>query len=80
MKRLIDELETQRDELAVRLHLARQEARDEWETLEKKLAHLRARAKVVGNEASEVADDVGAAARQVVDELRTGYARIRALI
>jgi SMC interacting uncharacterized protein involved in chromosome segregation len=80
LKRLVDELKMQRDELAVKVHLARQEARDEWETLEKKLEHLRARAQVVGKEAGDAAGDVGAAARQLVEELKKGYERVRRLV
>ena len=80
LRHLVDELRTQRDELAVRIHLGRQDARDEWEKLEKKLEHLRARAEVVGKEAGDAAGDVGAAARQLVDELKKGYARVRRLV
>ena len=80
LKKMVDDLKTQRDELAVKIHLARQEARDEWDALEKKLEHLRARAGVVGKEAGEAADDVRAAARQLIDELKKGYERVRRLV
>ena len=80
LNRLLDELKTQRDEIAVKVHLARQDARDEWDKLEKKLAHLRARAEVVGKEAGTAAEDVGVAARQLVDELKKGYERVRRMV
>jgi hypothetical protein len=79
-KRLMDELKTQRDELAVKLRLARADARDEWAALEKKWEHLRARAEVVGHEAGKAADDVEAAGRLVIDEIKKGYERIRRLL
>lgn len=80
LRHVLDEIKTQRDELAVKVHLARQDARDEWEKLEKKLEHLRARAEVVGKEAGEAAGEVGAALRQLAEELKKGYARVRQLV
>jgi hypothetical protein len=80
LKKLVSELRAQRDELAVKIHLAGCDVRDEWDRLEKQLEHLRARAEVIGREASDAAGDVRTAARLVVDELEKGYARIRALV
>jgi archaellum component FlaC len=80
LREIFDDLRTQRDELALKLHLARADARDEWEALEKTWEHLKARVEVVGREAGEVAEDVGDAARGVLDELKKGYARLRTLV
>jgi hypothetical protein len=80
LKRVLDELEQQRDELRVQLHLARADARTEWEELERKLEHLRARVKGAGREAGHAAEDVRSAVGLVVDELRKGYARVAAAI
>lgn len=80
VRSLFDDLRTQRDELVVKLHLARADARDEWQALEKRWEHLKAKMEVVGREAGEVAEDVGEAARDVLDELKKGYARLRTLL
>ena len=80
VRSLFDDLRTQRDELVVKLHLARADARDEWQALEKKWEHVKARIGMVGREAGEVAEDVGEAARGVLDELKKGYARLRTLM
>ena len=80
LQRLADELRKQRDELRVRLHLAKAEARDEFERLEKRWEHVRGRAGVVAKEAGEVSKDVGEAARLVLEEIKTGYQRIRELV
>ena len=80
VRSLFDDLRTQRDELVVKLHLARADARDEWQALEKRWEHLKAKMEVVGHEAGEVAEDVGEAARGVLDELKKGYARLRTLV
>ena len=80
LHRLVDELKEQRDELRVRLHLAKAEARDEFEKLEKRWEHARGRLAVIGKEAGEASKDVGDAARLVLDEIRAGYQRVRKLI
>jgi hypothetical protein len=78
--KLLDDLRAQRDVLRVRLHLAGAEARDEWEALEKRWEHVRARAAVVAREAGDTAENVGTALLQVADELKQGYERLRALV
>ena len=80
LQRLVDELKAQRDELRVKLHLAKAEARDEFEKLEKRWEHARGRLAVIGKEAGEASKDVGEAARLVLDEIRAGYQRIRKAI
>jgi hypothetical protein len=79
-KRSSRELTQERDELAVRMHLAKAEARDQWEELEKKWEHFRARLEVVGRAAGESAEDVGDALELLGSELKRGYARIRKLL
>jgi hypothetical protein len=79
-RELTQELERLRDELAVRMHLAKAEARDQWEELEKKWEHFRARLEVVGRAAGESAEDVGDALELLGSELKRGYARIRKLL
>jgi len=80
LDRLVAALQTQRDELLVRMHLAKADAKDEWEKLEKKWDHLRGKLDVVGHEAKDAGQDVLAAARLVAHELREGYQRVRALL
>lgn len=80
LDRLVGELQTQRDELKLRLHLAKADAKEEWEKLEKKWEHLRGKLTVVGNEAKEAGKDVLAATRLVARELKEGYERIRAVL
>jgi hypothetical protein len=80
VRQLFDDLCTQRDELIVKLHLARADARDEWAVMERKWEHLNGRMAVLGREAGDIAEDVGEAARELLDELRKGYARLRTLM
>jgi uncharacterized coiled-coil DUF342 family protein len=80
LKQKLAELEQERDELRVRLHLAKAEARDEWDKLDARLDELRARLDRVGGEAGEVFEDVGEAAKLLGDELKTGFARLRRML
>lgn len=77
---MMRKLETERDELKVKLGLAKLEAREEWEELEKKMDALRGRMRVIGEEAKEATDDVGAAAGKLADEIRDGFARLRKMM
>ncbi|HEV7735476.1 MAG TPA: hypothetical protein VGR62_25100 [Candidatus Binatia bacterium] len=77
LDKLMDDLRRQRDELKLKVHLAKADARDEWVGLEKQWEHLRAKLAGAGSEASDVAENVGAALGSVAEELRRGYDRIR---
>lgn len=77
---LVDEAKRQRDEIRVQLHLAKAEAKDEWERLETQFDHVRGKLQVVGREAGKAAEDVGAALRLAVQELLHGYERVRKLL
>ncbi len=77
---LIDDVKRQRDEVRVRLHLAKAEAKDEWDRLEAKFEHVRGKLQVVGREAGKAAEDVGSALRLAVEELQRGYQRVRQLL
>lgn len=77
---LVEELKEQRDDLRVRMHLAKADARDEFERLEQEWEHVRAKLGVVGKEAGKAAVEVGAALKLAVDELRHGYQKVRELL
>lgn len=77
---MMKKLEAERDELKVKLGLAKLEARDEWQDLEKKMESLRGRMRVLGDEAKEASGDVGSAASALADEIKDGFARLRKLL
>ncbi len=80
LERLIEKLETERDELKVQLNLAKMEAREDWEELEQKLDALRGRMKVIAAEAKDATSDVGAAAEVLAEEIKEGFAKLRRLL
>jgi hypothetical protein len=77
LKQILTDLERERDELKLKIHLAKAEGRDEWAKLEDRLAQFRERAARTGVEAGGAADDIGAAARKLADEIREGFKRVR---
>lgn len=78
---LIESLKQQRDELEVQMHLAKLDAKDEWERMEKKwrqlLAETEAQSKPLRGAVEESSKEVGTALEQVGEELKRGYERIR---
>jgi hypothetical protein len=75
-----ENLRTLRDELRVKIHLGKAEARDKWETLESDWQHVETKIKALGHETKESAKEVGEATEVLVDELRDAYRRLRDLI
>jgi uncharacterized protein YjbJ (UPF0337 family) len=77
LRELATKLEQQRDELRVKVALAKAEAGDEWDELEDKWDRLNGKLRAAGEEADDASDDVKAAASMLMEELKKGYERIR---
>ena len=77
---LLHKLKQERDELNLQMHLAKADAHDEWERLEKKWNHFQGKAATVGDAAAEASKEVGAATRILAEELKHGYQHIREAI
>ncbi len=69
---LMERLKTERDEIALKVHLASMELKDEWEELETKWDQFSSRAGF-----DKTADGVESAVELLGDELKRGYARLR---
>ena len=80
IEELIEALKRQRDQLALKIHLGKAEAKDEWEKLEKKLGDLTAQAGPVGGAVGDTAKNVGSALELAGEEIKKGYERIRKLL
>lgn len=74
---LVNELKEDRDELRLQIHLAKADARDEWEKAEKKWRTLKKKVETAAREGRAASKDVGAAAKLLVNELKEAYIRIR---
>lgn len=73
----LDTLAQMRDELRVRIHLARLEARTEWERLEPKWWELEEKVDALETVSKETARNLKAAAELLIGELTKGYQKIR---
>lgn len=77
LKKLMDDLTQQRDELNVKLHLAKAEVRDEWDKLEAKWEEMKGNMTTMGEEAEKTAESVTTAAGLLAEEIKKGYERIK---
>ena len=77
LKKLVDELAQQRDELNVKLQLAKAEVRDEWDKLETKWEEVKGKMATLSEEAGKATESVTTAAGLLADEIKKGYERIR---
>jgi len=77
LNELMEKLEQERDELRLKIHLAKADARDELAQLDDKMAQLKERASRVDDEAKEAMGDIGDAARNLANEIREGFERVR---
>ena len=73
----LGDLERERDELKVRMHLAKQEAKEELAELEAKLDELKFRAGAAGGEAKTALGDIGEAVGKLADEIKQCFDRVR---
>ncbi|MGH9576834.1 MAG: hypothetical protein ACRD3R_05290 [Terriglobales bacterium] len=80
LTKLVDDLKRQRDEIKLKLHLAKADARDEWNKLEVKLEQVKGKLDTARQEAGTTAGQVGKALELAVDELKKGYERIKKLL
>ncbi|QDV51488.1 hypothetical protein [Gimesia fumaroli] len=74
---LIGALEQQRDELALKIHLGKQEAKDEWEKVTDKLNQLQDDYKPVKDAMKESAGSVVDSLFNVGKEIQESFQRIR---
>jgi predicted nucleic acid-binding Zn-ribbon protein len=73
-----DRLRGARDDLRVQLTLAKAEVVQEWNKLEESWGRVQEEFKRVGEHTKEPAQQISSAAHQLIDELKSGYERIRA--
>jgi CBS domain-containing membrane protein len=76
----LDELRRVRDELRVQMHLGKAEAAELWERLEHRFAEAEGHVRALARRAEGPLHDVAEAARGLIDELGSGYRRLRKLL
>lgn len=73
---LLDELQEQRDEINLKMHLASMEARQEFEQAEKEWHRLKIKAADIADKSVETSEDFIAKAKIVGEELKDTYHRV----
>jgi hypothetical protein len=77
MAKAVEHLKQQRDELQLKLHLAKADAKDEWASLENQWEEIKPKLEAAREEAGKTAESVGTALGLAVDELKKGYERLK---
>ena len=80
LEQLIASLKQQRDELAVKIHLGKAEAKQEWEKVEEKIRELTAQYKPVIDAVEETGEGVLSAVELAAQEVKRGLERVRKLL
>ncbi len=73
---LLDKLNTQREEVRLKLHLASMEAKDEFEEAEKQWHTIKNKAAEITDDSIETSEEFIAKAKIVGEELKDTYHRI----
>ncbi|MCX7092992.1 MAG: hypothetical protein NTY50_06030 [Methylobacter sp.] len=73
---LLQALQTERDEINLKLHLASMEARQEFEEAEKDWDRLKSKASAIADESVDTSEEFIAKAKIVGEELKEAYNRI----
>lgn len=76
IKKMLADLKQHRDELRLKVELAKLEANEEWVKLEAKLVKLEGKVRELTSVAGGVSQDVGAAAKMLGEEIRDGFKKI----
>ena len=76
-EKLFKELQTERGNIKVQLHLLNMDAKEEWNELEKKYEKFKTKASTITDVTADSAGEVAEAIKLVGEELREGYKRIR---
>lgn len=74
---LVSTLKQQRDELALKMHLAGAESKQEWDKLQVKFDKLMDDYKPLKKAVGESAGKLGDSLKQVAREIKAGFDRIR---
>ena len=77
IEELFEDLKQQRDELRVQMHLAKTEAKQEWDKLEDKWDDIRPKLERVKDHTTEASKETWGALELAGEAIKKGYQRIR---
>lgn len=76
IRRELEALQSTRDDLRVRLHLASSDVKDVWDGLERKWLELEDNAKQLASASEPTTQKLSDAAKLLITEIRNGYLRL----
>ena len=76
-KELFEKLKTERDELNVRVHLAKADVKNEWAQVEKQWEHFRGKSELMQHVADEAGEEIWQATKLLGNEILKGYRKMR---
>lgn len=74
---LFEDLKQQRDELRVQMHLAKTEAKQEWDKLEDKWEDIRPKLDKIKDHTTDASKEAWSALELAGEAIKKGYQRIR---
>lgn len=77
LKDRINQLKQQRDEIALKIHLGKEDAKDEWDKVKARLDKLNDDFEPVKDAVGESAENVMESMKLVAEELKESFSRIR---
>jgi hypothetical protein len=77
---VIDSVTTERDELKVKMHLARMEVQDEWTVVEEKWQKFKSKNAQLEHAVSDSAHEIGEAMSILGGELKESYKRFKKVL
>lgn len=77
IQEMISKLKQQRDELALQIHLGKNETKDLWDKLDNKWNELSSEYDPMKDAVSETADGVWAGLELIAGEIKNGFERIK---
>ncbi|WP_339720060.1 hypothetical protein [uncultured Paraglaciecola sp.] len=77
VEKMLEQAKQERDEIVLKAHLLKADAKDEWQKVDKQWEHFKSKAGQVSKEAKGASEDVSAAAKLLGEELIKSFQRIR---
>ena len=77
---LADELRQDRDELRVKIHLGKMEAKDEWDAAEEKWEKFEHELRLHASRSKKTAAELKGVAAELGDEIAKAYRKIREIL
>jgi hypothetical protein len=77
IEKIVQQVKQERDEIILKAHLFKAEAKDEWKKVDREWEHFKSKTEQVGKEAKGASGDISAAVKLLGEEIIKSLQRIR---